>query len=418
MAKVEFIFNGEIINVLCSENDKMEEICKKFAFKAGKSQNIKKYNFLYSGSQINFQLTFDQTVNSIDRQRKIISILVYDLNPKTVIKTEKIIKSIFPICRECGSNLKFELEDYKIKCSGCGNGHSITMLLNEYERYQKIDISEILCNNCGESKYKTYKNKMYICNSCKINLCPLCHNKHNQYHNLVDYDLKNYTCPKHNESFISYCKTCQINICFSCQKDHNMHDIILIGDIQPDKDDLCIKLIEFRDKIDEFSDNLNKIIDRFMTVKDNLEILYQIYYDMLDKYEDKYRNYEVFMSLNNINNNKVAEELKAINETDSIKNKVEHILNIYEKMNYHVITMIYNVNNEEKIKLFGSTFIENNKDLCSLLYENQEYKLTEYFPTKNFTSDKLEIKLKGINNIQTMKGMFMDCKLLESLPDI
>ena len=99
MAKVEFIYNGKIISVLCSEIDKMEEICKKFAFKVDKSQNINKYNFLYSGTVINFQLTFDQIINSLDRQRKIISILVYDLNPPTMVKTPKIIKSHFPICR-------------------------------------------------------------------------------------------------------------------------------------------------------------------------------------------------------------------------------------------------------------------------------------------------------------------------------
>jgi len=176
MAKVEFIYNGKIISVLCSEIDKMEEICKKFAFKVDKSQNINKYNFLYSGTVINFQLTFDQIINSLDRQRKIISILVYDLNPPTMVKTPKIIKSHFPICRKCGESLKFELEDYKIKCSGCRNGHTISMLLNEYKEYQKIDISLILCDNCGASKYKTFNNSMYICNSCKMNLCPLCKN--------------------------------------------------------------------------------------------------------------------------------------------------------------------------------------------------------------------------------------------------
>ena len=277
MAKVEFIYNGKIINVLCSESDKMEEICKKFAFKVDKSQNINKYNFLYSGTIINLQLTLGQIINSIDRQRKIISILVDDLNPPTIVKNPKIIKSAFPICPKCGESLKFELEDYKIKCSGCRNGHTISMLLNKYEEYQKIDISTILCDNCGANKYKTYNNEMYVCNSCKMNQCPLCKNMHNRYHNLLDYDLKNYICPKHNEAYISYCKTCQINICFSCQKGHNMHDIILIGDIIPDRDELCIKLIEFRDTIDEFSDNLNKIIDRLMNVKDNIEILYQIY---------------------------------------------------------------------------------------------------------------------------------------------
>ena len=139
---------------------------------------------------------------------------------------------------------------------------------------------------------------------------------------------------------------------------------------------------------------------------------------MLNKYEDKYRNFEILMSLKNINNNKMMNDLKEINEMNIIKNKVENILNIYDKMNYHVITMIYKVNNEEKIKLFNPTFVENNKDLCSIIYENQEYRLTDHLNTKDINGDKIEIRLKGINNVKTMKAMFYECNLLESLPDI
>jgi len=40
------------------------------------------------------------------------------------------------------------------------------------------------------------------------------------------------------------------------------------------------------------------------------------------------------------------------------------------------------------------------------------------FNINNINKNKLEIKLKGINNIISMHNMFFDCKLLESLPDI
>ena len=237
MPKVEFAYNGQIIEVLCLESDKMEEICKKFIAKAKMNQSINNFSFLYSGNQLNLQLTFSEVINSIDKQRKIISILVYDLNPPTIIKCPKIVKSAFPICKKCDENMKFELENYKIRCSGCKKGHSIALLINEYEKYQTIDISKIVCHNCSVNKFKTYGNQMFVCNSCKINLCPICKDKHDKNHNLVDYDLKNYICPRHNESYISFCKTCKINICFNCQLEHNMHDIILIGDILPDKNE-------------------------------------------------------------------------------------------------------------------------------------------------------------------------------------
>ena len=37
---------------------------------------------------------------------------------------------------------------------------------------------------------------------------------------------------------------------------------------------------------------------------------------------------------------------------------------------------------------------------------------------KYFTMYKLEIKLKGFNKIISMKYMFAECQLLESIPDI
>ena len=53
-------------------------------------------------------------------------------------------------------------------------------------------------------------------------------------------------------------------------------------------------------------------------------------------------------------------------------------MDIYNQMNYkNEINIIYNnINNEDKIKIFGKTFINNNKDKCKIIYNNQEYNLT------------------------------------------
>ena len=80
--------------------------------------------------------------------------------------------------------------------------------------------------------------------------------------------------------------------------------------------------------------------------------------------------------------------------------------------------MIYNINNENKIKILGNTFIKNNKDKCKIIYENKEYDLIEEFNINNKNINKLEIKLNGINNITNMSCMFYECSSLESLPDI
>ena len=97
------------------------------------------------------------------------------------------------------------------------------------------------------------------------------------------------------------------------------------------------------------------------------------------------------MTINNIN---IINEIKEIN---NINYKFDKLMNIYEKMNNKYsndeITIIYNINNEEKIKIFDETFVNNNKDKCKIIYDYDEYDLTEEFNVKNI--NKLEIKLKS-----------------------
>ena len=70
----------------------------------------------------------------------------------------------------------------------------------------------------------------------------------------------------------------------------------------------------------------------FLAFQANIEKIYQIYYEMITKYNDKNRNYEAFMSLNNIGNNSVMKALKNINQMNNINEKVNNILIIYEQM--------------------------------------------------------------------------------------
>ena len=99
--------------------------------------------------------------------------------------------------------------------------------------------------------------------------------------------------------------------------------------------------------------------------------------------------------------------------------KIEKIINIYEKMNFdNNITIIYNIDKNEKIKIFGKKFVEKNKNKCKIMYEDKIYDLTEEFNIKNSNEEKIIIKLLDINNITNMSELFCGCKLLESLLDI
>ena len=103
-ANTSFTFDGVDMTIPCSIKDKMRDICQKYCTKIEK--NINSLVFLYKGSLLNFDLSFEQQANSMDKQRKKMQVLVYknesyayltkseqEIN-STVVKIEDIIKSI------------------------------------------------------------------------------------------------------------------------------------------------------------------------------------------------------------------------------------------------------------------------------------------------------------------------------------
>lgn len=79
--------------------------------------------------------------------------------------------------------------------------------------------------------------------------------------------------------------------------------------------------------------------------------------------------------------------------------------------------LIKYVNNENKtIKIFGSKFIENNKDIWKIIINKEERELCEYLDIQNIKNDKnpniLEVKLKQIKLFTDLSYMFSDCSNL------
>ena len=319
MATAEFNYKGKVTSILCSENEKMEEICKRFATKI--QTDITNLIFLYSGNTINLHNSLSQIMNNIDKQRKVVSILVNTINTITKTKTiTNLIKSDIPICPECSETIKFDVNNYQIYLSECRNGHSKFLPINEYEKTQYIDLNKIICKSCGTNKNKVYDNKMYMCYTCNSVLCPLCKNNHDKKHAVVNYDFKNFLCERHYESYNSYCSYCKVNLCLRCQKYHQEQNIISFGNIFPEKDELLVKLEETKKVIDVFKKDIKEIIKKLNTVKENIEILYDIYYKMITKFDSRKRNYETFMSINSFNTNMVFQAVQQINQNNSINN--------------------------------------------------------------------------------------------------
>ena len=93
-ANVIFIFDGANENIQCSKEDKIKDICQKFANKVEK--NINSLLFLYGGNQLNLLLNFKDLER--DKKTNEIRVLVYTKENDGFI------------CPKCGEKFKFNTE--------------------------------------------------------------------------------------------------------------------------------------------------------------------------------------------------------------------------------------------------------------------------------------------------------------------
>ena len=98
MSKANVIFNLEGIDLIvqCTTDDKMKDICQKYATKI--ETNINSLMFLYGGNQLNFNLSFKEQINSLDKDKNEMKVLVY----------KKEIDGIE--CPKCGEKIRFKTE--------------------------------------------------------------------------------------------------------------------------------------------------------------------------------------------------------------------------------------------------------------------------------------------------------------------
>ena len=235
-SSVIFIFNGINTTIQCKKEDKMKDICYNFISKI--QIDINQLYFIYSGNNINFELTFNQQANLNDKERNQMNILVFEKS--NTIMGEGTIKSKEIICPQCQENCLIRFENYEVKLYDCRNNHEINnILLEEYNNSQIINELDIICNNCNQNnKYKSYNNQFYKCLTCKKNLCPICKSTHYKEHKIIDYENKNYICEEHKDFFISYCNECKKNLCIISKSKHNNHEIINYENILSNEEEI------------------------------------------------------------------------------------------------------------------------------------------------------------------------------------
>ena len=91
-ANVIFTIDGGNLTIKCTTEDKMKDIYKSFSSKINK--NIHSLLFLYEGNRVNFELSFKEQTNFIDRNNHQMKILVSECDEKYNLNSEKLDKII------------------------------------------------------------------------------------------------------------------------------------------------------------------------------------------------------------------------------------------------------------------------------------------------------------------------------------
>jgi len=377
-----FIFDKEKTVIECSGDNFIDNICNKFI----KNKDIKKNEimFLYKGRKIKQNIKINNYINKEDLKNNKINIFCFKikhLSKEKLIYNKKNLKEI--ICPECGEICKIKFDDYKIILYECKNNHILKNI--EFENFietQNIGKFRVKCNNCNKIEENIKYDKFYNCLKCNKYLCKFCKIIHDKEHKIIKYKDKNYICNIHNERYISYCNKCNKNLCLKCENEHkNENSLIYYKDIMPDINDTNEEEIKL--KIKQFNNNIKYIIEKLNKTMNKIQAFYKMYFNITKIYDLTNINYQILNNINeilNYNNKIILNDIKEIiKEPDDYK-KINKLIDLYNLIFNNKNIMKYKiVKGEESIKIFGNIFVKNNKDKCKIVFEKKEYDLSEYF---------------------------------------
>ena len=330
----------------------MKDIIDKFLIKIKSKKNNLYY--LYNGSKINFELTFNEQANDLDKNRKQMNIVV---NDKDVSPYNTFLKkSEYIICPECKELILISIKNHKICLSECKNGHKFEDIpFKDFEQTQYIDESKIKCDKCKRNKNEVFQNLFYICLTCKINLCPLCKCVHDQSHFFIDYEQKDFICHSHLDNYTFCCSDCKKDICALCEIEHKGHKIITYGSIISDKDDLVKNVNNSKKVIIEFKEHIDTIITKLNEVVQNVDDYFNAYSNFINNFNIRNKNYYILQNINYMKeyNKTFINNINDIINVKNIANSVNNIIEIFDKIKYKepeqpVNNIIDNIKEKEK----------------------------------------------------------------------
>ena len=143
--------------------DTFQDVINKYTQKA--LLDPKTLYFLANGKFIDPKKTVESHMDLLDKENKKIKVLV---NLVYVHKDKNIyVKSKDIICPTCNESCRIKIENYKIKLYDCINNHINIINIKDFQDKQRINISNIICNECNiKNNENTYNNEFYKCLTC------------------------------------------------------------------------------------------------------------------------------------------------------------------------------------------------------------------------------------------------------------
>lgn len=139
----ELLINGQQISIQCQQNETIENLYTRCLSKFCQKPDFNGVSFLYNGKIAQPSMPLYQVMNSYDKNRNRLTIIV-NKNEDGFVKHKDVI------CPECLEPILFECRNFKFYLK-CENGHVFNNLsANEFNLLQEIEPSRIKCDICGE----------------------------------------------------------------------------------------------------------------------------------------------------------------------------------------------------------------------------------------------------------------------------
>ena len=175
MSKVIYDYHSISTTIQCNRDEKLRCVNERLKGKININNEI---YYLYNGTKVNEDLTFDQIANEKDKQRNIINIIINDIQEEPI---DDFIESKDIICPKCNEIAILFFKDYKFNLECKNNHRTENILIKEFDNNQKT----VKCLKCNKSIKEIYNNEFHYCIDCKKYICPLC--KSNHKHNIINY---------------------------------------------------------------------------------------------------------------------------------------------------------------------------------------------------------------------------------------